>query len=146
MKALVILESVSFDRSKMDDEVEYVKNVDTDLISVNSATMTDCCDETAIISADVNINTEGTSVVLPDPVYVHLLGQCGTYLGRSRDEENMGFYTKYVVTDSDRTTYEFIRDNGTTVPPDTRSMIALMEHIAKGIISGITKVHLNLPM
>ena len=144
MKSRVILESVSFNRAMIEDEIKYVSSVDTELVSVHSVTISDSCPETAIMSANVSLKVSNDAVKLPDNVYIHFLGQSGTYLGRNRDDTHMGFYTKYVVSDTDRTTYKFINEFGGVIPPDIKSISATIEHISKGILSGLIKIHNNV--
>lgn len=144
MKSRLILESVSFNRATIDDEIKYVSSVDTDLVSVNSVSITDSCPETAILSANINLKIANDAIKLPGSVYIHLLGQSGTYLGRNRENTHMGFYTKYVVSDTDRTTYKFINEFGGVIPPDIKSISATIEYISKGILSGLIKIHNNV--
>lgn len=144
MKSRLILESVSFNRASIEAEIKYVSSVDTDIVTVNSVNLCDSCPDTAILSANVTIKESNDSVRIPDTLYIHLLGQSGTYLGRNREDTHMGFYTKYVVSDTDRTTYKFINEFGGVIPPDIKSISATIEYISKGILSGLIKIHNNV--
>ena len=83
MKSRLILESVSFNRASIEAEIKYVSSVDTDIVTVNSVNLCDSCPDTAILSANVTIKESNDSVRIPDTLYIHLLGQSGTYLGLS---------------------------------------------------------------